>query len=42
LVIDGEVWPPATCARAEEILRRQHMAHLVDTFTPCCSYLPEQ
>jgi ATP-dependent helicase YprA (DUF1998 family) len=29
-VIDGEVRPPATYLRAEEILRRQFTAHLVD------------
>ena len=31
-VINGEVRPPATYLRAEEILRRQYTAHLVDEF----------
>jgi hypothetical protein len=31
-VINGEVRPPATFLRAEEILRRQYTAHLVDEF----------
>ena len=31
-VINGEVRPPATYLRAEEILRRQYVAHLVDEF----------
>ncbi|HEY3736088.1 MAG TPA: DEAD/DEAH box helicase [Jatrophihabitans sp.] len=31
-VINGEVRPPATYLRAEEILRRQYVAHLADTF----------
>ncbi|MHA6630904.1 DEAD/DEAH box helicase [Pseudonocardia sichuanensis] len=31
-VINGEVRPPATYLRAEEILRRQYTAHLMDEF----------
>jgi hypothetical protein len=31
-VINGEVRPPATYLRAEEILRRQYTAHLIDEF----------
>ncbi|MCD2186623.1 DEAD/DEAH box helicase [Actinomycetospora soli] len=31
-VINGEVRPPATYLQAEEILRRQYLAHLVDEF----------
>jgi len=31
-VINGEVRPPATYLQAEEILRRQYLAHLVDRF----------
>jgi ATP-dependent helicase YprA (DUF1998 family) len=31
-VINGEVRPPATYLQAEEILRRQYLAHLVDCF----------
>jgi ATP-dependent helicase YprA (DUF1998 family) len=31
-VINGEVRPPATYLRAEEILRRQYVAHLADHF----------
>src|SRR6185437_9277926 len=31
-VIDGQVRPPATYLSAEEILRRQYVAHLVDLF----------
>ena len=31
-MINGEVRPPATYLRAEEILRRQYIAHLVDEF----------
>jgi hypothetical protein len=33
-VINGEVRPPATYLRAEEILRRQYTAHLADEFAP--------
>ena len=31
-LIDGPVRPPATYLSAEEILRRQYLAHLVDDF----------